>query len=84
MRLHARAAKFVGEGYVRPETKPMPCIRCGGILFVLDGGEYIECGSCERLITEAEYKRHAKAAATAAEAHWRHWLMQTTEPVRIA
>jgi ribosomal protein S27E len=58
MRLHARAIRFVGDGQPHTVWKPTPCGGCGGFtLFQQDGGEYIECSNCGRLLTDSEYRR---------------------------
>lgn len=84
MRLHARAVRFVGDGWLKPETKTTPCPRCGGGLFQQQGGDYIECGSCGRLLTAREYDEYTKIAAAAADAHWRKWIMGSSVKVELA
>lgn len=61
MRLHARAIRFVGDGQPRTVWKPTPCGGCGGFtLFQQDGGQYIECSNCGRLLTDNEYRERTR------------------------
>lgn len=57
LRLHTRAVRFVGEGKPHTIWKPTPCGGCGAFsLFQQDGGQYVECGACGRLLTDSEYR----------------------------
>lgn len=68
LRLHAQAVRFAGEGLPKPDRKPTPCPGCGWTtLFQQDGGDYIECTTCGRLLTANEYREHT--VEQAAEQH---------------
>jgi hypothetical protein len=68
MRLHARAVRFVGDGKPRPDHKFTPCPGCGwATLFQQEGGDYIECTTCGRLLTANEYRDHTREAVIETE-----------------